>query len=445
MSAEDEQAPLLGSPSANVTHGNGGGEPGPSDESIRQHVLSIRVIIYAILTAAFVVVLVSMVVFWEKVGRFAGQLPKDPNQAAQRVLDGAPIIDGHIDLPILTRERYSNNISAFDLNLRMPGHVDIPRLREGRVGGFFWSTYMPCSARPGKDFMNPTWLVRDTLEQIDVVHLLIDKYPDTFELALTSNDVKSAISRGKIAGLIGIEGGHQIGNSIAVLRQMYALGVRYMTLTHSCHNAFADSCGISKTIEPYWGGLSPLGYSLVTEMNRLGMLVDISHTSDVTAKQVLKYSKAPVIWSHSSARAVRDVPRNVPDDVLKLVGTTDGLSDAVIMVNFAPDFVAGNGEATLEALADHIDHIASITGRAHVGIGSDFDGIGTVPVGLEDVSKYPDLIAEMYRRGWNRFELAGLTGRNFLRIMEGAERVAAELHLAGFKPSVDWYNKRDDL
>ncbi|KAF8909858.1 renal dipeptidase family, partial [Mucidula mucida] len=260
-----------------------------------------------------------------------------------------------------------------------------------------------------------------------------------------SADIKHAIAHGKIASLLGVEGGHQLGNSIGVLRQYHALGVRYVTLTHTCHNAFADSCGFFPGKEPLHGGLSQLGYSLIDEMNRLGVLVDISHTSDATASQVLRYSKAPVIWSHSSARAVHDHVRNVPDDVLKLVGTGEGKKDAVIMVNFAPTFVADPGAATLDVVADHINHIARTIGKQHIGIGSDFDGIEDTPVGLEDVSKYPALIAELYRRGWNKRELAGLTGGNLLRVFEGAEQTAKDLQAKGTLPVYDLYDKREDL
>lgn len=443
MSANDEQAPLLGDPSGtNLARGNGYHQV--DEEAVLRRRYRTRAIISGVLVTMFIVLLVGFLFFWDTIGKFAGALPKDPKKAAQRVLEQAPIIDGHIDLPILVRELYANNVSAFDLNEPTPGHVDIPRLRKGQVGGFFWSAYVDCPTHSGAEFLTPNWRVRDTLEQIDVAQLMIEKYSDTFYPAYTSTDVKLAISMGKIASLIGIEGAHQIGNSIATLRQMYKLGVRYMTLTHSCHNAFADSCGYTR-IKPYWGGLSPLGYSLIEEMNRIGMLVDLSHTSDDTAKQALKFSKAPVMWSHSSSRAVHDVPRNVPDDVLELVGRGEGQIDAVIMVNFAPFFIADEGEATLEVMADHIEHIANITGREYIGIGSDFDGIGDVPVGLEDVSKYPDLIAEMYRRGWNRFELAGLAGRNFLRVFEGAEKAAAEIQKAGAQPSYDLYDKRKDI
>jgi len=342
---------------------------------------------------------------------------------------------------------YANNVSAVDLENEMSGHVDIPRLRKGKVGGFFWSTYVRCPSleEEGRNFVGPSWRVRDTLEQIDVSKLLIEKYPDTFKLALTSQDIKNAIVEGKIASLLGVEGGHQLGNSIAVLRQYHALGVRYVTLTHACHNAFADSCGYDPGIIPRHNGLSPLGRSLIDEMNRLGVLVDLSHTSDATATQALHHSKAPVIWSHSSARAVHDVPRNVPDSVLELIGTKEGKRDAVVMVNFAPYFVAEPGNASVLTVADHVDHIANVAGKEHVGLGSDFDGIGEVPAGLEDVSKYPSLIAELYRRGWSRYELAGLTGANLLRVLRGAERVAEELQAAGTSPVFDLYKKRPDF
>ncbi|EIW79603.1 hypothetical protein CONPUDRAFT_106218 [Coniophora puteana RWD-64-598 SS2] len=377
----------------------------------------------------------------------AGQLPRHPDAAAEHLLSVAPVIDGHIDLPEVIRMAFANNLSAVNIGKPFPMHVDIPRLRKGRVGGFFWSVYVDCPNPDieGADFLNSTWRVRDTLEQIDVATGLIDKYPDTFAFALTSGDVKEAISEGKIASLLGVEGAHQIGNSIHVLRQYHRLGVRYMTLTHICHNAFADSGGFLKPFEPLHGGLSPLGFKLVEEMNRLGVLVDLSHTSDDTARQALTHTKAPVIWSHSSARAVHDVARNVPDDILEMIGFGPNQTDAVVMVNFAPYFVAPDGEATLEAVANHVEHIARVAGKEHVGIGSDYDGIGATPVGLEDVSKYPGLIAELYRRGWNKFELAGLTGKNFLRVFEGAERAARQLQAAGATPAYDLYSKRTDI
>ncbi|TFK44479.1 membrane dipeptidase-domain-containing protein [Crucibulum laeve] len=417
--------------------------------------LKTRAIVWGILTLLFALALVFFLAFSHLLGDslapWVGILPRDPMLAALTILDNAPVISRLriilVDLPILTRAYYANNVSKIDLLSRMPGHVDIPRLRQGKVGGFFWSTYVSCPnpELEGPDFLNSTWRVRDTLEQIDVSKLMIAKYPDTFQFALTSDDIKSSIAGGKIASLLGVEGGHQLGNSIAVLRQYYDLGVRYVTLTHTCHNAFADSCGYLPGIIPLHGGLSPLGRSLIEEMNRIGVLIDLSHTSDATAKQALNHSKAPVIWSHSSARAIHDVPRNVPDDVLQLIGTNKSQRDAVVMVNFAPFFVASPGNATVDAVADHVEHIGKVAGKKHVGLGSDFDGIGDVPVGLEDVSKYPSLIAELYRRGWSKYDLAGLTGGNLLRILSGAEKTAKDLQAAGTQPIFDLYDKRPDL
>ncbi|KAJ7128954.1 membrane dipeptidase-domain-containing protein [Mycena crocata] len=410
-----------------------------------------RATVWAALTtlfaAALIVLLCAPQLLPDAWAPLLGSLPRDPMRAALRILDNAPVIDGHIDLPILLRAAFANNVSAVDLTKEFYGHVDIPRLRKGKVGGFFWSVYVGCADPDveGEDFLTSTWRVRDTLEQIDVARLTIDKYPNVFQPALGSADIRDAIEKGKIASLLGVEGGHQLGNSIAVLRQYHALGVRYVTLTHTCHNAFADSCGFAPGMIPLHGGLSPLGLRLIDEMNRLGVLVDLSHTSDDTARQALKYSKAPVIWSHSSARAVHDVPRNVPDDVLQLVGTGEGQTDAVVMVNFAPFFVADPGNATVYTVADHVAHIAKIAGKKHVGIGSDFDGIDSVPVGLEDVSKYPALFAELYTRGWNKYELAGLAGANLLRVFEGAERVAQGLRAGGAQPVFDLYDKRTDI
>ncbi|KAK7057455.1 dipeptidase [Favolaschia claudopus] len=411
-----------------------------------------RAVIWTALTIIFAASLVILLIFPhilpDALAPLVGRLPKDPMKAALQILDNAPVIDGHIDLPVLLRALFANNVSAVELSEEsFPGHVSIPRLRAGKVGGFFWSVYTSCAdpAIEGEDFLTSTWRVRDTLEQIDVAKLTIEKYPDVFQPALGSQHIRDAISNGKIASLLGVEGGHQLGNSVAVLRQYHALGVRYVTLTHICHNAFADSCGFSPDIVPLHGGLSPLGFRLIDEMNRLGMLVDLSHTSDDTAKQALAHSKAPVIWSHSSARAVHNHVRNVPDDVLSHIGTEEGKKDGVVMVNFAPVFVAEEGNATVEAVADHVDHIAKVAGKKHVGLGSDFDGIADVPVGLEDVSKYPALIAELYKRGWNKYELAGLAGANLLRVFEGAEKVSHELREAGAVPVFDIYDKRTDL
>lgn len=383
------------------------------------------------------------VIFTFTIRRRHHTLPKDPMAAAEMILQSYPVFDGHIDLPILARALYANNVSAWDLAQTMPGQVDIPRLREGQVGGFFWSVYVECREASGPDFINATWLVRDTLEQIDVSRLLIDKYSNTFQWAPSSQEMRFAMSQGKIASVLGVEGAHQIGNSIAVVRQLYSLGVRYMTLTHACHNAFADSAGMLTPIPPLHGGLSSLGYKLIDEMNRLGMLVDLSHTSDAAAIQAFNYSQAPVIWSHSSARSVHNVSRNVPDNILEMIGK--GTKDAVVMVNFFPSFVAPEGEANVSWVADHVEHMASIAGKSHVGIGSDFDGIPDAPKGLEDVSKYPALFAELYKRGWSQADLAGLSNGNLLRVLEGAESVARNLQATHSVPVMDLYEKRPDL
>ncbi|KAJ7232772.1 membrane dipeptidase-domain-containing protein [Mycena haematopus] len=410
-----------------------------------------RAVVWAVLTTVFAASLVVLLIFPQvlpdALAPLMGRLPKDPMRAALQILNEAPVIDGHIDLPILLRMKFANNVSAVDLSKDFVGHVDIPRLRAGKVGGFFWSAYVGCPnpAVEGKDFLTSTWRVRDTLEQIDVARLTIEKYPDVFQTALGSEDIRDAIKNGKIASMLGVEGGHQLGNSIAVLRQYHALGVRYVTLTHVCHNAFADSCGFEPGMIPLHGGLSPIGFRLIDEMNRLGVLVDLSHTSDDTARQALAHSKAPVIWSHSSARAVHTHARNVPDDVLSLVGTEEGKTDAVVMVNFGPTFVGAPGNATLYGVADHVEHIAKIAGKKHVGLGSDFDGIDSTPVGLEDVSTYPALFAELYKRGWTKYELSGLAGANLLRVFEGAEKVSRELKAAGTAPAFDVYDKRTDL
>ncbi|KAF8315012.1 hypothetical protein DL93DRAFT_2079668 [Clavulina sp. PMI_390] len=370
----------------------------------------------------------------------------DPYRAALAILDRHPMIDTHIDLPYFMRMMKHNNASAIDLHEPQPGHVDIPRLRKGRVGGFFWSVFTEC---PDKDtsvldeFLNPTNSVRDTLEQIDIAQALIQKHPETFSFALTSKDIRKAIKAGKIASLMGIEGGHQFGNSIAAVRQLFNLGVRYATLTHSCHNIFADSAGIFIPPVPLYNGLSDIGVKLVHEMNRIGMIVDISHTSDATAAHVLKVTKAPVIWSHSSAKAVWDVPRNVPDFILEKIGTGPDKVDAVVQVNFAPYFVAAPAKADVKVVADHVEWIAKVAGKAHVGIGSDFDGIEETPVGLEDVSKYPKLFAELYSRGWSERDLAGLAGENLLRVMEGVEAAAYKLRNEPRSEAV--YSKRSDL
>ncbi|GAB1518766.1 hypothetical protein RhiTH_001831 [Rhizoctonia solani] len=437
-----ERAPLL--PSSHSPDAHGLPATDPDTHTPPHKHTSLKITLSSLLTLLLISAIVALVTWFEQ------GLPSDPEKAALAILESAPVIDGHIDLPELVRVVYKNNITAFDLRERMPAHVDIPRIRKGRVGGFFWSVYVGCKVvvslrkkDDGPDFLVPTNRVRDTLEQIDVAKLLIQQYPETFLLATSTVDIKEAFRVGKVASLIGVEGGHQLGNSLAVLRQYQALGARYLTLTHSCNNAFADSAGISTPVPPTHGGLSKLGEDLVFELNRLGMLVDLSHTSDETAVQALQLSRAPVIWSHSSARAVHNHPRNVPDYILEMVGIGKGKKDGVVMINFSSGFVANPGNASVAVVADHVEHIGRVAGRKHVGIGSDYDGVSSTPVGLEDISTYPALFAELLRRGWTRSELIGLASGNLLRVLEGAEVVARQL--SRLPPSMARYQNRTDL
>ena len=373
-----------------------------------------------------------------------------------RILRDVPLIDGHNDLPWQYEERVKNHLSQIDIRqdqskLTPPLHTDLGRLRQGRIGAQFWSVYVPTSLK-GSD------AVRAVIEQIDDVHRLDELYPDTFELARTADDVVRIHRGGRIASLIGVEGGHSIGNSLAVLRQLYALGARYMTITHSDNTDWADSA----TANPAHDGLTPFGKLVIAEMNRMGMLVDLSHVAPKTMNDVLDVAVAPVIFSHSSARAITDHARNVPDDVLRRLKENDG----VVMVSFVPGFSSekvrardaakdaeearlkalyrGQPEkvkallaqweaanpaprATVQDVADHIDHVVQIAGAAHVGIGSDLDGITTTPEGLDSVSAYPTLFAELIRRGYTDEQLKGIAGLNVLRVMRKAESVAARL------------------
>ena len=375
---------------------------------------------------------------------------------ARKLLDQVPLVDGHNDVPWELRNRVKNHLAQLDLRsdtgaLEKRMHTDIPRLRKGGLGAQFWSVYIPAeNAGPES--------VRMVLEQIDVVHRMAELYPDTFEFATTADDVLRIHKAGRIASLVGMEGGHSIDNSLGVLRQLYAAGARYMTLTHSKNVDWADS----GTDKPEHGGLTKFGEEVVREMNRLGMLVDLSHVSPDTMKDALAVSKAPVIFSHSSARALDAHPRNVPDDVLRLIPANGG----VVMVTFVPSFLAEEvrawnaeeeaAEARLKALhpedpdrvkseleawtkehpapkatlaqaADHIEHVRRIAGVDHVGIGSDFDGITATPTGLEGVDAYPVLLAELLRRGWTDEEVKKLAGLNVLRAFHDAEKVAERL------------------
>lgn len=337
-------------------------------------------------------------------------------EAARRVLSATPLIDGHNDLPWAIRGSAGapHDVEAVghDLRTTTPFHTDIARLRAGMVGGQFWSVYTPFEA-------TQEGAAKVQLEQIDIALQVIAKYPEAFELALTASDVETAFGRGRIASMLGMEGGHAIENSLGALRAFFSMGVRYMTLTHNGTLDWADAAND----EARHGGLTDFGREVVREMNRLGMLVDLSHTSPETMNDALDVAEAPVIWSHAAARGVVDHPRNVPDQVLRRLPENGG----VVMVTFVPSFVTANEPATIADVADHVDHVANLAGIDHVGIGSDFDGIDSTPVGLENVSTFPALFAELSRRGWSEEELAKLAGENVLRAMREAEAVARRL------------------
>ena len=336
-----------------------------------------------------------------------------PMDVARRVLASTPLIDGHNDLPWAIRGSVAGphdvEADAHDLRATTPFHTDIDRLRAGMVGAQFWSVYIPFGA-------TEEGAAKVQLEQIDIALQVIDKYPDVFELALDVSDVRSAFGSRRIASMIGMEGGHAIENSLGALRAFYRMGVRYMTLTHNGTLDWADAANG----EQRHGGLTAFGREVVREMNRMGMLVDLSHTAPSTMNDALDVSEAPVIWSHASASGVREHPRNVPDQILRRLPDNGG----VVMVTFVPSFISDREEATIADVADHIDHVAALAGVDHVGIGSDFDGIDSTPVGLEDVSTFPALFAELSRRGWSEEELRKLAGENVLRVMREAEAVA---------------------
>ncbi|MEM9585982.1 MAG: dipeptidase [Planctomycetota bacterium] len=379
--------------------------------------------------------------------------PMAISDAARRIHDSAPVIDGHNDLPWAIRET-GKGLSAFRLDQPQPGfHTDIPRLRTGGVGAQFWSVYVPVSTQRNGQAL------QTTLEQIDLVDAMVAAYPDVFEIALTVEDIRRIRSSGKIASMIGVEGGHSIENSIAALRQLYRRGARYMTLTHSATLDWADSC----SDEPKHDGLAPFGEEVVAEMNRLGMLVDISHVSPDCMRDVLRVTRAPIIFSHSSARGLADHPRNVPDDVLKLTAANGG----VVMINFYNGFIHSpdvqrqldrmdararfekqfpddqakadaalrkwelsnpwSDDCTITDVLDHIEHVIKLAGIDHVGLGSDYDGIPVVPQQLEDVSKYPAITQGLLDRGYEEADIRKILGQNILRVFEQAEQVAKGL------------------
>jgi len=381
----------------------------------------------------------------------------DPKVKARidRILKATPLIDGHNDIAEQLAENYKRNIeglaSGTDQRQPNPLMTDMVRLHRGGVGGQFWSVYIDGT-------ITGDAAIRETIEQIDIVRRMIDAYPKDLELARTADDVVRIHKAGRIASMMGVEGGRQIGGSFAALRQYYNLGARYMTLTHNQTTEWADSA----TDDPKYDGLSPFGVTVVHEMNRIGMLVDLSHVSPATMKDAIAASRAPVIFSHSSARALVDHPRNVPDDVLAMLPANGG----VVMVNFVPNFISAdvwkwgaekdaeqarlksfhrNSTAEVEAglkaweaahprppvtiatVADNIEHIAKIAGFDHVGIGGDLDGIDTTVEGLDSVDDYPNLFAELIRRGWSDQNLAKLAGGNVLRALRQAEAVSASM------------------
>jgi len=373
---------------------------------------------------------------------------------ARAILKITPLIDGHNDVPWAIRiaKEKPMDVEAYDLRQKAPGQTDLPRMAQGMMGGQFWSVYIP-----GEDETKKLGYAKVQLEQIDIARRVIQKYPDHLELAVNASQVMTIFHKGKVASMLGMEGGHAIENSLGALRAFYALGVRYMTLTHNVTLDWADAAAGPAT----HGGLTKFGEEVVHEMNRLGMMVDLSHTSPETMEDAIRVSASPVMFSHSSARALCDVPRNVPDTVLRQLAANGG----VVMVTFVPGFISQDiatkgrerrdalkaklegvtdeaerkritdeviaqfktPNATLAQVADHIEHIRRIAGIDHIGLGGDYDGTDELPDGLEDVSKYPNLVAELLRRGWTDADVKKLVGENILRVWTENERIAARL------------------
>ncbi|WHT21526.1 dipeptidase [Crossiella sp. CA-258035] len=334
---------------------------------------------------------------------------------SHELLRRVPLVDGHNDLPWAIRDKTGGEVAEIELTIEQPGlHTDLVRLRHGGVGAQFWSVYVPCHLLEHR-------AVTAVLEQVELVHELVERYPEQLRLARSAAEVESAFADGRIASLLGAEGGHCIGESLGALRALFRLGVRYLTLTHNDNTPWADSA----TDQPAAGGLTDFGREVVREMNRLGMLVDLSHVAPSTMWHALETSAAPVIFSHSSCRAVTDHVRNVPDDVLREMAAKGG----VCMITFVPAFVSADPvrRATRADVVAHLEHAREVAGIDHIGIGGDYDGTPELPDGLEDVSRYPELFADLMDRGWSEQDLAKLAGGNVLRVLDAAEKVAAEL------------------
>ncbi|OIW30408.1 hypothetical protein CONLIGDRAFT_573456 [Coniochaeta ligniaria NRRL 30616] len=373
-----------------------------------------------------------------------GENPIDPTNYAERtrrVLKSIPLIDGHNDLPWQIRIELHNRLQdgRVDFNKKLLGHTDLQRMRQGMVGGQFWSVYVDCDDQQ-KHFEDPSWVVRDTLEQIDITRRFINEYPEDLQYCDTAACARGAFASGRISGMIGIEGGHQVGSSIATIRQVYDLGARYMTLTHNCDNAFATSASTVAAGGPD-DGLLKLGYAAVKEMNRLGMMVDLSHVSHKTMRDVLGVARAPVIFSHSGAYSVEPHLRHAPDDVLRLVKQNGGIVMAVFVNRFLN--MKNPDSATIHDVADHIFRIAEVCGWECVGMGSDFSGTPEVPIGLEDVSKFPDLFEILMERGATDEQMRMLAGENILRVWGNIERRALEIQATGEKPNEEEYEGRN--
>ncbi|WP_404381931.1 dipeptidase [Knoellia locipacati] len=376
------------------------------------------------------------------------------NTTAQRItdlLETHPVWDGHNDLPWAAREQVAYDLDRLDIGGDVAStHTDLPRLRRGGVGAQFWSVYVDAKWAGQK-------AVTATLEQVDFVRTMTSRYAGELALAVSAADVRAARESGRIASLMGAEGGHSIDSSLGALRMLHALGVRYLTLTHNDNVPWADSA----TDEPVLGGLSPFGREVVREMNRIGMVVDISHVSADTMRHALETSVAPVMFSHSSARAVCDHPRNVPDDVLAMLADNGG----VCMVTFVPKFISPavrewdleaaeaaaaedvhwadhtaysafierytqarpQPHATIDDVVAHVEHVREVAGVEHIGLGGDYDGVGQLPTGLEDVAGYPRLLEALAERGWSDEDLGRLTWSNALRVLEGVEAVSREV------------------